>query len=454
MSTLDAFIHDFKTSISKKDSKLLKSLITINPGQIAQVRKNFNVPTVYQMYSIPDKFRLVLTTYLKILKSIYIQQSLNSSFDNFNEMCNYLLKASESCDNWIMPVIISSFEELILLYKVKQSKEPEDLDSILDDTIDDNNNLIFNNEKSKKSSLEELISTLRKGFILTFNDKNPDLKQSKKNDVYFFLSNFVKYCFKMNKLVIAKSMMEVVKNSTQKLPSMNQSISTRKHGITYLYFQSLIALDDGDYLLSEKLLDDALKLLSYYKIKDSKQLQQILIILIPLKLYNKGKLPNNSIWIKFKPLKILYKDNFLKAIQEGNLKKYDECLKKFEILLLKKHLYILMLLLRQFVQLKLIKKITNIIKDNNSNDSMIQLNAFKIGFEISSNYNELTNTINEPINKINILEIENIIANLISIGLIRGQLSNNSNVIILSKSKPFPKIFDVKVDKLDAKLDK
>ncbi|KAI5959646.1 CSN12 [Candida pseudojiufengensis] len=451
MSSLQGYIEEFNKSVKNHDAKSLRQLTTINPGDIAQIRKNFELPTEFDLYSTPEKFKSVIISYLNVLKSIYIKQSLSLSFENLNEMCNQLIRTGESQDNWIMPVIISSCEELILIYKVKQSREPENLDSYLDDTTDDGF-INGGNNNVKKSSLEELIFTFRKGFNLTFNDKNLDNKSSKRNDVYFFASNFVKYCFKMGKLALAKSIMKAIKTVKQQLPKMSQSINTRKHGITFLYFQSLIALDDGDYNASETSLDEAMDLLQDYKIKDSIQLQQILIILVPLKLFNKGKLPNKIIWTKFKKLKYLYEDNFLKAIKEGNLKKYDECMEKFENFLLKRHLYIIMELLRQFTQLNLFKKITFVIND--TNNKSIQLNAYQIGFEFSMNYDQKnnykinsSNSSSRILNKIDILEIENIIANLITNGFIRGFLSNSSNVVVLSKSNPFPKIYNVKLDR-------
>lgn len=61
------------------------------------------------------------------------------------------------------------------------------------------------------------------------------------------------------------------------------------------------------------------------------------MILIPLKLHNKGQMPLKKIWLKYPSLRVLYRDNFLKAIRQGDIAKFDESMEKFRVVLLKRH---------------------------------------------------------------------------------------------------------------------
>lgn len=54
-----------------------------------------------------------------------------------------------------------------------------------------------------------------------------------------------------------------------------------------------------------------------------------------------------------------------------------------------------------------------------------------------------------PTHQVSDLEVETIVANLITQGYIRGYVSNTNRVVVFSKSCPFPKITEVKVEGKD-----
>ncbi|KAI5967189.1 CSN12 [Candida margitis] len=445
MSALQNYIESVKLNIEKKNSKKLKKLLTINPGpDKAEERKNFPEPSEYDLYNL-DKFAPVVQHYLRAVKSAYIARSHITCFENLNQECISLIRASEQQDNWIMPVIINCFEELILLYKIIEQRDPEDLNSI-----------VFENEAeegsgfapTKTSRLQQLINTLMIGFNLSNNDKKLDVKLSKRNDVYFFLANLIRCYFKMGKLALVKSAINSLKSGNKPLPNMTQNVSTCKNAITYLYYQSLVSLDDGNYLESEESLNLAMSLIANHKDKSSHQLEQILLILIPLKLYNRGEVPSSSVWQRFPRLKTMYCDNFLDAICHGNLNKFEQCMNKYEVVLLKNHLYILMELLRQYAQLRILNKSFTIISELQSGETTTPISAFKLALEFSCFYNENDADFKLDVSSRQIpdLEVETIIANLITQGFIRGYVSNTNRVVVFSKSLPFPKVIEAKAD--------
>ncbi|KAI5949083.1 CSN12 [Candida theae] len=476
--TLKSYLSQVESSIQNKNARKLQKLLMINHAK-ARARAEFPEPSVFDLYNL-NKFGPVITHHLQVLKSAYITHSSASCFENMNLQCSNLVKASEQIEgNWIMPVILSCFGDLIALYKVATDRAPEDLDMIIADSEFDDwgggGNSNTTASKKKVSKLEELINTLKMGFNLSNNDKTLDVKLSKRNDVYFFLANLIKYYFKMGKIALAKSAINSVKAGNKTLPNMTANASTSANAITYLYYQALVSLDDGQYVESEDALNRAMDLIANHTDKSSKQLQSLLKILIPLKLYNKGKIPHESVWQRFPDLKLMYRDNFLDAILRGDLYKYERCMEKFQLVLLKNHLYILMELLRQFVQLKVVHKTYKITSELQTGEKSTPFSAFKVALELSlcpsqkeeegggkekgdqenggtgngignaDNKDEEDNVMSYS-RHISDYEVESIVCNLITQGYIRGYVSNTNRVVVFSKSLPFPKIADVKIE--------
>ncbi|EGW31049.1 uncharacterized protein SPAPADRAFT_62945 [Spathaspora passalidarum NRRL Y-27907] len=437
------YIKHVNLYIETRDSKKLLGCFTINPGkEEGELRASFPPPNDFDLYSIPEKFRPVVVNHLKVIAAIYKDNSLAAAFEYSNELVLSLIRASESAEFlWIQPVLLDCFKELVLVYTVKERQDPDDIESIQMQDMDDGGE--FGSGK-KVSCLEKLAITFNKGFKLSLNDKNPDLAKSRRNDIYFFMANLIKIYFKLGKFELAKSVQKAVKGTRYPLPEMKKCKSQKKYCVVYLYYSALMALDDGDYVTSESDLDLALLLIQDYQdYSKSKQVQQIMMLLLPLKLYNRGKLPKKTFWLKHPALRVMYRDNIFRAILTGDLRKFDHAMKNFRIVLLKNRLYVLVELLRQYCQLALIRKTVAMIKEI-KNDHIISLSAFQLAFEYSQyhedNFNIKFDFAKDHTYNTTIAEIECILANLIANGKIKGYISHAQRCIVLSKSNPFPKI--------------
>lgn len=441
MSELLSYIQQVNKAISTQDAPLLRDCLTINPAnRQGEVRANFTEPNQFDLHQTPPKFDDVIRNYLKLLKVIYIEKSLSGAFENLNQLVISLLRVADEHTNWINPVVLNSCTELMSVYKVKQMKDPEDLKSFEFQDIEmDMNDLT----KIKISCLEKLANTMHKGFTISLNDKNSDLRLSKRVDVYYYLANLIKIYFKLDKLELAKSVQKTLDNTKLELPDMKSSISNMKHSVMYLYYSGMMYLDNGEYLKSEAELDKAMDILSHYSMKKNKQTQQILLLLLPLKLYNRGKLPKKSIWLRYPDLRVIYRDNIFNAITEGNLAKFNASMERFQLVFLKNHLYVLMEKLRLYCQLTLIRKTYKIVNEMDPN-SIVPLNAFQLAFEFSQ-YNQDNESDFDFANKhsynTSLDEIECILANLIAQKRIRGYISHGNKCIVFAKSgNVFPKL--------------
>jgi len=432
MSDLNSFIQQCSTAINTQNGEKLKLYLTLYPRNDVPsglVQANFPEPSEFDLYQLGDKFRPVVRSHFKMMKAIYISKQIKTTFDEFNEMCNHLIRAAEVETNWINVPLTACLTELLAVYKVRQQSYPEELGDY--DQIS-GEELISGN--TKLTSIEKLANTLNKAFKISLNDKNVDLSLSKRCDIYFFMSQLMKLYYSMKKLDLAKSIEKAIKGTRFPMPNMKKSAKNRKYVVTYLYYSAKIALDDGDFQQAQTKLDQAIEIIQYLKnYQKSPQYEKILFLAVPLKVYF-GQLPKEKLW-KYKSLSLVFKD-LVTSIMTGNICKYQQEIKKFEIVLLSNHLYLLMEKLKQYVYVNLIKQITKIVQSQQDSSHIIPLSSYQIGFEYSRFNKSISWNENHRYYEQN--EIECIIANLITMGKIKGYLSHGNRCLVLSKQNPFP----------------
>lgn len=420
---MQRYIQQVQTAIATENLDAFKSLIEINPpDNQGPLRSQFSVPNEFDLYQLNEKFQPVIVSYIKLMKSIYVTNDIKQSFNDYNELVQQLNKASVTQSNWINLPLMKSCKELIDIYGVMEKSFPEEIHTPAPDSeIVTTKNI---------SSLEMLANTINNSFKLSLTDKTLQLNQSKRIDIYFFLSCLMKIYFKLNNIELAKSIEKALKGSRFELPKLNQSLIDKNSAITYLYYSALLSLDDLDFTASHSKLYQALSLMSYAD-KTSNvtaQMQKILILLLPLELYLHNRLPKPQVWKKFPLLNYIYNQTLFAAIKSGNLFQYREYLEKFQPFLLKKKLALLFENLGDVCYINLIKKT---VKCHNQflekeNNYIIPFLAFEIAFNYSSHQ------------QIEFSQIECILANLIANGKIKGYLSHGNKCIVLSKTIPFP----------------
>lgn len=75
----------------------------------------------------------------------------------------------------------------------------------------------------------------------------------------------IKFSIKLGNFNFAESCLTAVKQQANTLPKLDASISNKKYGVAYLYYQGLMALDNGKFSESEKYLDEAIELMADYQ---------------------------------------------------------------------------------------------------------------------------------------------------------------------------------------------
>lgn len=434
MSALQDYIQQVNYAIQTQNSTAFKLLTSINPGgNEGTERANLNEPNDFDLYQIPDKFQGVIKIYLKLMKSVYILNDIDVSFFDLNDLVNQLNRAAESQTNWINLALINSCCELISVYKVRQKNFPDDQQLYAASV---NNDEFSSNSTNSTNSLELLASTINKSFKLCLNDKNLDLSQSKRTDIFFFLGSLIKIYFKLNNLQLAKSVEKAIVGTRFSLPDIKNAVhlspTVKTSMVTYLYYSALLSLDDNNFAAAEEKLLNCINILSYSKKLTSikPQLEKIFLILLPLRLYDKRQLPRQKIWSHFPRLNLIYNQNLFEAIKSGNLGNFNSCIQKYQFIFLTNYLYYLVENLKSLCYVQLIKKVSLAIDANNpdsKSNHIIPLSAIQLAFESSAS------------DTFTLDAIECILANLITKGNIKGYISHANRCIVLSKVNAFPK---------------
>lgn len=431
-ASLTEFIQCVKQLVEQRDTLKFKWCITINPGiEEGAARSKYPEPNDFDLYPLPERVQDIIKSYLKLTKSVYINNNIEQSFADLDEMVNKLNRFAETQTNWINLALINACTELISVHSVLK-----DSTSKLKET-----KRVSNGELADESSLEKLASTINKLFKLSLNDKNLDISQSKRRDIYIFLGYLIKIYFKLGKLELALSVEKALHGTRFELPTIGPQMTSKRHVITYLYYSAILALDRSDFKAAEEKLSQAMTLASCYKEPRNvtKQIEKILLVLFPLKLLNKGVFPSADVWKNVPNIRFLYLENLFAAITEGDLKKYTDSLEKFKTILLKNHIYILFIHLKSLCYLRIIKKAVAIVNDLNSIDKphIVPLSALQIAFTFSdTRAHDNSSSVGYDLDR-----VECVLANLISSGRMKGYISHSNKCVVLSKTNAFPKLF-------------
>lgn len=426
MSLLE-YIHEFTQAVASENSQQLRRLLTINPGgKTGPKRAAFPEPNDVDLYSLPEKFQPVVRAYLQLMKSIYVTSDISASFHNINNLLIYLNRAAETQTNWICLALINCSDELISLHQVMVKQKAE----------------------SDNSSLETVANTINKSFKMCLTDKTLDMAVSKKASIHFFLAALIKIYFRLHRLELAKSMERALVGTGLAVPTIIHSpVEYRKHIVTYLYFSALLSLDEGDFAFAETKLLTAMEFLSCYRkrAKVAAQEEKILFLLVPLKLHTARALLPDAVYDRFPSLRFLYKENLVDAILTGNLRKFDECMTRFQTVFLKRHIYLLAVHLKSLCYLRLIRRTSAAYAQLDlKTPHIVPFSAFQVGLEFSAHNKTTDGKLVAPASLakktflVSTEELECILANLISKRHIKGYISHANKCVVLLKTDAFP----------------
>ncbi|KAG7349861.1 PCI domain containing protein [Nitzschia inconspicua] len=266
----------------------------------------------------------------------------------------------------------------------------------------------------QRANLQKAVPIMQDSYSKTFNDRTEfqpgapfDSVGSKKAGVLAIVNVLFGMYFRLNILRLCKNLIRPVEGR-----KLNET-GTMADMVTYNYYIGRLNMFEDQHDKAEVCLDYALQHCHKDAVHNKKC---ILKYLVPVKLY-RGRLPSMRLLDKygleeFKPL--------VDGIEKGDLRTFQDGLVKYQDGFIRQGTYLMLEKCKTVCYRNLFKRVHIIMQKHQISLHQVA-NAFKwLGMPMDLD------------------EIECIMANLIFRGYVRGYLSHQKRVLVLSKRDPFP----------------
>ncbi|EKM79970.1 hypothetical protein AGABI1DRAFT_120015 [Agaricus bisporus var. burnettii JB137-S8] len=272
----------------------------------------------------------------------------------------------------------------------------------------------YNDEKSE--AMEEAARIIAKAFSNCITDRTSPPDQSRKWGIYYVVGLILKCYFRVKRISLAKNILRAL--HANDIPPLTSY--PRSHQVTYRYYIGMLNFLNEDFEKAEEELT-----LAFYHCHTGAHSNQerILMYLIPLRII-RGHLPANELLDRFPVLKRLYMP-FISAIRKGDLSGFDRALDAAEHTLLGLNVWLTLEKAREICMRSLFRRAW-IASDKSTRMPIL---VFYVSLKISGI-------------EITLEEAECFVANMIHRGYIKGYISHERQMVVLSQASAFPKIAD------------
>ncbi|KAJ0404185.1 hypothetical protein P43SY_002028 [Pythium insidiosum] len=258
---------------------------------------------------------------------------------------------------------------------------------------------------------------LKKGFSMTANDRAP-AEHNKKLGALFIVNQLFKIYFKLNMIHLCRNLIRAVEGPA--FPEFERFSKSDK--VTYQYYVGRISMFEDQYHKAEQCLDYAWKHCHQHSLRNKRM---ILRFLVPVKLLL-GVMPSPQL---IQDYALDEYTGLTNAIRTGNLRLFNEYLDRFQDNFIQQGVYLLIEKLRLVVMRNLFKKVYLVRQSH-----QLRLRDFQVALQLVMGADQPPMAMDE---------IECILTNLIFQGYLKGYMSHQKKVLVVSKTQPFPAITDV-----------
>ena len=258
--------------------------------------------------------------------------------------------------------------------------------------------------------LERTADSLMNCFRICCADTRSDVKHTKRWGMLHLVNQLFKIYFRMNNTKLCKPLIRAIEGSNLKNDYMKAQL------VTYKFFLGKIELVEGNFDAAEESLTYAFnnRHPSCYE-----NTRKILNYLVPLKML-KGVMPSRYVIRKYD---LTEYRRISEAIKVGNVRLLQQHLDDKQLRYVAMGIFVVMEKLILLAYRNLFKKIYNIMNQTHQ----LNLNLFFESLKFCG-----------PDEDIEFDETEFIVANLIAKGFIKGYISHQHAVLVVSKQNPFP----------------
>jgi hypothetical protein len=265
--------------------------------------------------------------------------------------------------------------------------------------------------------LEVVARLLPRCFTACITDRSP-LESSKRWAALKVVVTLFRVYFRLNTLRLCGNIIRALEQASDFPPI---AAFPKAEAISYWYYRSRLAIHQKDFKAAETLLEDALRLCHP---EDWRHRREILTYLVPLKIIH-GVLPKRALLARH-GLEGEYAQ-LTEAVRTGNLLLFEQVLASNQAFFMQKELFLVIQLhLKNLILRNLFRRIVLVAASlPGAADSRLPLASLQAGFAVYKLEQGRD-------------EVECWLANLISEGYVKGYISHEKGVLVLSKKNPFP----------------
>lgn len=287
----------------------------------------------------------------------------------------------------------------------------------------------------KNEKLEDAARVINRMFTLCISDRAP-LEESRKWGLYYTTNLLFKTYFKLNSIGLSKNILRALSASRTDMPALE--VFPSSHIVTFKYYVGVIQFLEEDYAQAEENLTSAWHMCHR---SATRNIELILTYLIPTLLLTRQQLPSPRLLAPYPRLGSLFAPLTL-AIRVGSLSAFDIALAEGEHEFVKRRIYLTLERGRDICLRNLLRKVylAGDLDEEGKRNTRIHVKDFGAAIRLgeSGGSGEAMDVDMDGSAGENNDEVECLVANMIYKNLMKGYISRERGIVVLSKNGAFP----------------
>ncbi|KAJ5183393.1 hypothetical protein N7492_001009 [Penicillium capsulatum] len=340
-------------------------------------------------------------------------------FNAWKKLCNALIRSysgSASFAAWTVPCLYTAGKYL-RIFAIKADEEVmarADFGLQEDLTADSN------------AKMSDAALVINRMFTLCLNDRAP-IEESRKWGLYNTANLLFKTYFKINSVSLTKNLLRAISAQSDDIPPMEAF--PKSHIVTYKYYLGIIHFLDENYTEAEEHLTHAWRLCHT---RATKNRELILTYLIPCHLVTTHTLPSDRLLAPFPRLEKLFRP-LSNCIRKGDLVGFDLAMSAGEDEFVKRRIYLPLERGRDIALRNLFRKvfIAGGFEEPKEGEPAVRRTRVPVA-EFAAALRIGTHATGRT--RVDIDEVECLLANLIYKGLMKGYIARERGIVVMSKN--------------------
>ncbi|MCJ1273100.1 COP9 signalosome (CSN) subunit [Puttea exsequens] len=349
-------------------------------------------------------------------------------YASWKDLVNAVIKGYTSgvLEAWTLPVLYLVGKHLrVFAIKADESVGASGEGALVGTGVGVEGGLQEDIAEGRNGKLEDAARVMMRMFTLCISDRAP-LEDSRKWGLYTTTNLLFRTHFRLSSTALSKTLLRALSVSSADMPPL--SAFPRSHTTTFAYYVGVIHFLSEDYAAAETHLLHAW----YTCLRTAKHnLELILTYLIPTLLLTKQKLPSSSLLAPYPRLAHLFTP-LVAAIRSGSLAAFARALARGEAEFVKRRIYLTLERGRDVCLRNLFRKVFLAAGWDGEGKRRTRVRVEEFGVAVRIGGSEVEG------GEVEGDEVECLVANMIYKGYMKGYISRQHGIVVLSKNGAFP----------------